>query len=239
MKTLKKGSRGEEVKTLQTMLGGLVVDGIFGSKTKAAVEAFQAANGLKVDGIVGPLTWAALNGEEPPQPHFKQPVDYKQYDSKWAKIMYSNHGDKSQTIKSSACGPTSMADIVATVKNPSITPPDLCTLSLGWGCRTNNEGPAWSFFPKIAEYFKFAKYVKSTTLATLKSCLDTGGYAVASMAKGFWTSGGHYICVWKYDADYIYANDPASSKRTKQKITDFMKERKAFFCFWGNTTEID
>ena len=233
MKTLKKGSRGEDVKTLQTMLGGLVVDGIFGSKTKAAVEAFQAANGLKVDGIVGPLTWAALNGEEPPQQHFKQPVDYKQYDKKWASIMYSNHGDKSQTIKSSACGPTSMADIVATVKDPAITPPDLCTLSLKWGCRTNNEGTAWSFFPKIAEYFKFSKYVKSTTLATLKSCLDTGGYAVASMAKGYWTTGGHYICIWKYDDDYIYANDPASSTRKRQKITDFMKQRKAFFCFWG------
>ena len=36
----------------------------------------------------------------------------------------------------------------------------------------------------------------------------------------------------KYDDTYIYANDPASSKRTKQKISDFMKERKAFFCFW-------
>ncbi|MEF2589941.1 MAG: peptidoglycan-binding domain-containing protein [Dysosmobacter sp.] len=30
------------------------MDGIFGSKTKAAVLAFQKANGLGVDGIVGP-----------------------------------------------------------------------------------------------------------------------------------------------------------------------------------------
>ena len=44
------------------------------------------------------------------------------------------------------------------------------------------------------------------------------------------------ICVWKYDDTYIYANDPASSKRTKQKISDFMKERKAFFCFLEITT---
>ena len=52
------------------------------------------------------------------------------------------------------------------------------------------------------------------------------------MAHGYWMSGtGHYICIWKYDGDYIYANDPASSKRTKQKISDFMKQRKCFFCF--------
>ena len=166
-----------------------------------------------------------------------RPVDYKQYDKKWASIMYSKNGDKKQTIKSSGCGPTSMADIVATVIDPKITPPDLCELSLKWGCRTANSGTAWSFFPKIAEHFKFAKYVKGTTLATLKSCLDTGGYIVASMGKGYWTSGGHYICIWKYDDTYIYANDPASGSRKKQKIDDFMKQRKAFFCFWGINNE--
>jgi len=240
METLRRGSRGEEVKLLQTLLGNLDVDGIFGKKTKAAVMAFQSASGLKVDGIVGPKTWAALTEgkdipdiPEPSHTEFKKPVDYKQYDTKWAKKMYSNHGDKSQTMKSSGCGPTSMADIVATVIDPKVTPPDLADDAMAWGDRTANSGTNWTFFPHIADKYNFKKYVKTTSLATLKSCLDTGGYAVASMSKGYWTSGGHFICVWKYEGGYIYANDPASSKRTKQKESDFMKERKAFFCFWG------
>ena len=59
------GSRGDAVRKLQELLNALgydcgSVDGIFGSKTKAAVLAFQKANGLGVDGIVGPLTWAKL-----------------------------------------------------------------------------------------------------------------------------------------------------------------------------------
>ena len=235
MMTLKRGNRGTDVVQLQNLLGGLDADGIFGKKTEAAVKAFQAAHGLKVDGIVGKKTWAALLGEDEPaegQHCFVKPVDYKQYDSKWAKKMYSNHNDKSQTMKSSACGPTSMADIVATLIDSKITPPDLADLSMKWGCRTYSSGTAWSFFPKIAEHFGFSKYVKSSTLAALKSCLDSGGYIVASMGKGYWTNGGHFICVWKYEGGYIYANDPASSKRTKQKEADFMKQRKAFFCFW-------
>ncbi len=36
------------------------IDGIFGSGTKSAVEAFQAAEGLTVDGIVEPATKTAL-----------------------------------------------------------------------------------------------------------------------------------------------------------------------------------
>ena len=62
---LRTGSRGDAVRKLQELLNAKgytcgSVDGIFGSKTKAAVLAFQKANGLGADGIVGPLTWAKL-----------------------------------------------------------------------------------------------------------------------------------------------------------------------------------
>ena len=50
---LKKGCKGDDVKELQKTLGGLTVDGIFGNKTKEAVEKFQKKNKIKVDGIVG------------------------------------------------------------------------------------------------------------------------------------------------------------------------------------------
>lgn len=39
----------------------LVVDGISGPNTIAAIQAFQRANGITPDGIVGPVTQAALD----------------------------------------------------------------------------------------------------------------------------------------------------------------------------------
>lgn len=61
----KYGSRGEEVRTIQTKLkrwgyysGN--IDGIYGSQTQSAVRWFQSKNGLSVDGIAGPKTLAAM-----------------------------------------------------------------------------------------------------------------------------------------------------------------------------------
>ena len=59
MTTLKLGSRGNEVKTLQSKLN-LIADGIFGPITEEVVKDFQKKNGLTADGVVGPSTWNKL-----------------------------------------------------------------------------------------------------------------------------------------------------------------------------------
>ena len=56
--TLKQGSSGAQVMSLQSALG-VVADGSFGPMTKAAVVAYQAAHGLSADGVVGPSTGAS------------------------------------------------------------------------------------------------------------------------------------------------------------------------------------
>ena len=62
---LKQGSTGSLVKTVQQKLKNWgyytgTGDGIYGSKTVAAVKYFQRTNGLTADGIVGSKTAAAL-----------------------------------------------------------------------------------------------------------------------------------------------------------------------------------
>lgn len=62
---LKLGSRGDDVLKLQQRLREVghspgAPDGIFGENTRAAVVAFQRANGLTDDGVVGPMTLRKL-----------------------------------------------------------------------------------------------------------------------------------------------------------------------------------
>ncbi|MBU3112817.1 spore cortex-lytic enzyme [Clostridium lacusfryxellense] len=61
----KHGSRGEQVKQIQTKLKKwgyykFGVDGIYGYNTYLSVKAFQKSNGLKADGIAGKTTLAAI-----------------------------------------------------------------------------------------------------------------------------------------------------------------------------------
>ncbi|NTW90706.1 MAG: peptidoglycan-binding protein [Erysipelotrichaceae bacterium] len=59
--TLRVGSRGDYVKTLQTLVGATPVDGVFGSMTAAKVKVWQAADGLVADGVFGPASMAKAN----------------------------------------------------------------------------------------------------------------------------------------------------------------------------------
>ena len=62
----RNGSKGEDVKTIQSKLANLgydvgYIDGFFGKKTEEAVRAFQKDNNLDRDGICGPKTLTMLN----------------------------------------------------------------------------------------------------------------------------------------------------------------------------------
>jgi hypothetical protein len=69
LRTLSKGSQGEDVRALQILLSGRgcngdmhTPDGIFGPNTLGAVKLYQEKVGLEVDGIVGRATWTKLLG---------------------------------------------------------------------------------------------------------------------------------------------------------------------------------
>ncbi len=77
---VKKGDRGEAVRSLQEILSALgyktEVDGVFGEGTKNSLAAFQTASGLRPDGVAGGLTLSAMQKQyyrkNPPAAHTVQ-----------------------------------------------------------------------------------------------------------------------------------------------------------------------
>lgn len=244
-----KNSASAATCALQLLLGDLTPDGLFGTNTKKAVSAYQTSKGLKVDGIVGIKTWTALitgaipdSGNVTPKPStdgktINKCVHYLQWDSRWKNIKYSTHTSK-QTIGNSGCGPSAMAQIMATFIDPKITPVEMCKLSVDNGYRTYSNGTAWDFFAFVfKKYGGFGKFVKTSNMATLKAALSQGALAVCSMNSndnGFWTKGGHFITAIGFDdAGYIYANDPNKKEcPRKQKEAKFKSCLKQAFIFW-------
>ena len=70
LSVLRKGNKGEEVKTLQRLLKSLTfngkdgrvltIDGDFGTNTEYALRGYQKANDLEVDGICGKNSWNSI-----------------------------------------------------------------------------------------------------------------------------------------------------------------------------------
>jgi len=60
------GSRGAGVRVLQRALGGIAVDGVFGSVTRDRVTALQRSLALPQTGVVTPDLWAALESQQFP-----------------------------------------------------------------------------------------------------------------------------------------------------------------------------
>ena len=246
--TLRAGSTGAYVYALETLLTTMKLDGVYEQDEIEHVKTYQASQNLTIDGIVGKKTYSALFGLTSSSSSGEsgstevvtgqgtgsvKPVDYKQYDSKWGKIKYSTH-TSSQTISNSGCGPTSMADIIATWYDKNFTPKEACALAVDNGFRTYNSGTAWGYFKWMANRYKVSKFVQTSSFATMQGCLAAGGYVVVSFRPSKWTKGGHYCCLWKDDGKTIYVNDPASSSSSRAKGTysEVKDAAKQYFCFW-------
>ncbi|MEK4006312.1 C39 family peptidase [Paenibacillus sp. FSL H3-0333] len=137
----------------------------------------------------------------------KNIVYYSQKDPRWKNTKYSIRSDKSQTIATSACGPTSLAMVISTLTETKILPPEAAKYAVDNGYRTNNEGTSWAYFNNLAT--KHGLTCKQTPrLDDAKAALSNGLLVIASMGKGHFTGGGHYILLVGINENWIDVYDP-------------------------------
>lgn len=167
------------------------------SQENVSYDGTSTGNGVKLLGKCTGLTY------------------YNQGDSRWANRPYTSSGNRSQTIKSSGCGPTSAAMVVSSSKG-AILPTTMAKLFVDNGYRTKSNGTAWSAWSFVADYFNFKEYHTTNSVSKmliyLKSDKNKDGvsdyFVVASCNSGLFTTSGHYIVLVADDKGTITVYDP-------------------------------
>ena len=155
----------------------------------------------------------------------RKPIVYYQTDARWAELPYRIAGKEDSTIGGSGCGPTCAAMVIESIKGKVLTPLTACKWSVDHGYKALGHGTYHAFFNAIFTEYGI-QHFQTLDMEKLQAHLKTGGWAVAHMRKGNWTSGGHFILVYGYEGGCIYVNDPASKKpsRLKAKWSLFKSE---------------
>lgn len=141
-------------------------------------------------------------------------IDYKQYDPKWASYPYAG-----ETIQAAGCGPTAVADIIE-----AADPKSTASWMQAHGYASNGHGTIWGGIPACLQaygigasqlnYSSLYGVKSSAVFDTFRTHIQSGKAGVLLMGPGYWTSGGHYICVCGYKDGKYLVYDPASSLRT-------------------------
>ena len=155
-----------------------------------------------------------------------------QNDSRWGSIQYSSVGDPSQTIASSACGPTSMAIILRSF-GVDITPKETCQYALDNGMRTANSGTSWDFFPSIGSKYGITTEELGVSESGIVNSLKNAKAVIGSMGPGTFTQGGHFIDLVGIKDGKIVVNDCASRDRSMVTYSPstFVNEGSNFWAF--------
>lgn len=131
---------------------------------------------------------------------------YSQVDYRWKNYAYTSIGDKTQTIGSSGCGPTSAAMVVSSIKG-TITPDVMADLFVQNKYRSANNGTYLAAFRWVADFFNI-EYNHTTNLDTAVQNLKNNNYIIASCGSGLFTYGGHLIVIVKVEGDMLQIYDP-------------------------------
>lgn len=224
MRTLQVGCSGYDVQQLQTALNkeigcALVVDGIFGTKTKAAVKDYQRAHPpLAVDGLAGPKTLTALKIVVDTACEIKC-ENLKQFASPHGSMIYGPNSSYS-TYASGGCGVTSFAIVYRALGlAPSGETATQTIQRLGkyaWehGYRPKGNGTNVGLLGTNGVSYK------SITAGNIESTIRGGNLVVLRIKNGFgngYTGSGHYIVAYGIKDGYVLLRDVGSSSASRQR----------------------
>lgn len=122
---------------------------------------------------------------------------YSQIDPRWKNKLYTSTGNTSQTMGSSACGPTCSAMVVSSIKG-TILPTTMADLYVQYGFRSASNGTYWSAFRWTADVFDIG-YKEIYKLNDVCDLLEENYMIISACGNGLFTTGGHFILIYGYE----------------------------------------
>ncbi|WIV11115.1 C39 family peptidase [Proteiniborus sp. MB09-C3] len=150
---------------------------------------------------------------------------YNQTDKRWGLLPY---GDG--TILSAGCGPTSLSMVVSGLTGNKVTPDIVASWSVANGHRAKGLGSHWSLMTDGGSCYGLnVEAVSKRDPNSIVKALSQGYPVIASMGKGHFTKGGHFIVLRGITEDgKILVYDSASvdmySSENAHGILDFNAE---------------
>lgn len=183
-------------------------------------DLFNGSDGIFEGEIIGQL----------PAIGMKIPL-YYQYQEPWRNIKY---GDG--TIATSGCSLTCIAMVFNYVNSLSLTPDQVAAWA-GTTYHVKGAGASWSIFPAAAKKWGVRCTGLGKNMNSVVTALSEGKPVIASMDKGTFTKGGHFIVLRGITEDgKILVNDPNDNANKQHFYKSFdvgliKREAKQFWSF--------
>ncbi|MDD4125966.1 MAG: C39 family peptidase [Eubacteriales bacterium] len=157
-------------------------------------------------------------------------IYYCQAWEEYASIPYGN-----ETIGTYGCGPTNVAMIVSTLTGRNITPDEVASLAVKWGCFVSGTGTSHSIFGKSAAYYglNVEEFTATRNLITTK--LKAGQLIVCSMGNGYFSRLGHFITLRGItdDGKILIADSYSQENTEKEWDLDFLISQLRYTHMWA------
>ena len=153
---------------------------------------------------------------------------FLQWDKRWG---YEAYGDFNLAL--SGCGPTTLAmAAVALTNDPTVTPDVVAEYSMEKGFYVAGTGTAWSLMTDGCEYFGLKAEEIALDEFVMKNQLDAGKVLICSMRQGDFTSAGHFVMIYGYNAEGFIVNDANCIYRS-DKIWSYSELKNQIRILWA------
>lgn len=136
-----------------------------------------------------------------------------QWDPRWGYVSY---GDESN-VGLAGCGPTclSMA-LYMLLGDASLTPDKIAAYGMENGYYMAGTGTLWALIEDVPQQYGITVSNPGVEEGLMRQALDDGKVLICAMRPGDFTSGGHFIVIYGYDANGFLVNDPNCVARSQK-----------------------